>query len=126
MTEDDFKEFDFNTPVTTDVETLPPLHVNGKRQRQREAVARADAKRTDKGHQSKGKRLTKEMVELSVREKFLAVNNRLQEDDWANMEAWARRNDFNLTVFYRIMSKMIPTEVNSLGSGPVIIQLPDL
>ena len=49
-------------------------------------------------------------ITRTVKETVLAVFNKLQEDPVANLEAWAKTEP---TEFYKISSKLIPTEVNA-------------
>lgn len=57
----------------------------------------------------------------TVKETVLAVFNDLQSDPEANLLSWAQQEP---TEFYKIASKLIPTEVKA-DVGVVVKQLPD-
>ncbi len=65
----------------------------------------------------------KNVVNKTVKETVLTIFNKLQNDPEANLEAWAKSD---LTEFYRIASKLIPTEVTAAveHSGGVSFFLP--
>lgn len=67
---------------------------------------------------------TQNKITKTVRETVLAVFNDLQADPKANLLAWAKAEP---TEFYKISSKLIPTEVTAQVevSGGVQIYLPD-
>lgn len=60
----------------------------------------------------------------TVRDTVLSAFNELQDDPKANITTWAKDNP---TEFYKIASKLIPTEVNASVeiSKPVIIDWTD-
>lgn len=53
---------------------------------------------------------TQNAITRTVKETVLAVFNKLQEDPVANLESWAKTEP---TEFYKISSKLIPTEVSA-------------
>jgi hypothetical protein len=55
----------------------------------------------------------------SVREAFEAAFNGLQDDKEHNLTAWAKENP---TEFYKLASKLIPTEVTGKMEIEVIIE----
>lgn len=67
---------------------------------------------------------TPNKITRTVRETVLAVFTDLQADPKANLKAWAKEEP---TEFYRIASKLIPTEVQAQVevTGGVSIYLPD-
>jgi len=56
---------------------------------------------------------TPNKVTRAIREHFEHAFELLQQDDTANLTSWARANP---TEFYRLSSKLIPTQVNAQGS----------
>lgn len=65
-----------------------------------------------KGQTKKGGRTlgTQNKLTKTVKETVLDVFNRLQDDPLNNLEAWAKNEP---TEFYKIASKLIPSEVNA-------------
>ena len=68
-----------------------------------------------KGNPGKAKGTTNKLTR-TVRELLLEVFNDLQDDPKANLLAWAISEPGE---FYKIASKLIPTEVNSNLSGVI-------
>lgn len=68
------------------------------------------AKGKKTGGRQKG---TPNKVTRAVREHFEQAFQLLQEDDNANLLSWARANP---TEFYRLSSKLIPTDVGVQGA----------
>lgn len=66
----------------------------------------------EKGQQKKGGRVagTQNKLTKTVKETVLDVFNRLQDDPNHNLESWAKNEP---TEFYKIASKLIPSEVNA-------------
>ena len=73
------------------------------------------------GGRAKG---TPNKITRTVRETVLAVFTDLQSDPKANLKAWAKEEP---TEFYRIASKLIPTELTAQVevTGGVSIYLPE-
>jgi hypothetical protein len=57
----------------------------------------------------------------TVKEKVLDVFNELQHDKEANLLTWAKSEP---TEFYKIASKLIPTEVSAKVEGKIITVIP--
>jgi len=72
-----------------------------------------------KGNEKKGGRTkgTPNKLTKTVKETVLAVFNDLQQDPEANLLSWAKSEP---TEFYKIASKLIPTEVNAQVEGKII------
>jgi len=66
----------------------------------------------EKGHQKIGGKVkgTPNKLTRTVKETVLAVFDDLQADPKANLLSWGKEN---LTEFYKIAAKLIPTEVNA-------------
>lgn len=65
-----------------------------------------------KGHQKAGGRQkgTPNKLTSTFKDLVISTMEKLQEDDRANLETWAKENP---TEFYKIASKLIPTEVSA-------------
>jgi len=61
-------------------------------------------------------------VTKNVKETVLAAFNDLQQDPVTNIAAWGRDN---LTEFYKLAAKLIPTEISGLDGGPIIVNFRD-
>lgn len=53
----------------------------------------------------------------TVKERVLETFNELQEDENANLTAWAKTE---LTEFYKIAAKLIPADINAKVEGKII------
>lgn len=69
-----------------------------------------------KGNSGKPKGATNKLTR-TFKEILTNALEALQEDKKNNLEAWAKENP---TEFYKIASKLIPTEVNATVEGKVI------
>lgn len=54
----------------------------------------------------------------TVRDAFEQAFELLQEDDQAKLSEWAKRNT---TEFYKLASKLIPTEINADVKGTLLV-----
>lgn len=58
----------------------------------------------------------------TVRETVLNVFNKLQDDKEANLESWAKNEP---TEFYKIASKLIPTEITGTVKNVITVKITD-
>lgn len=56
----------------------------------------------------------------AVKEVFATVFSDLQEDPKHSLEKWAKEN---ITEFYKLATKLIPTEIDSNFLGPTTIRI---
>lgn len=69
------------------------------------------------------KKGTQNVLTKTVKETVLNVFNKLQEDHQSNLLSWAKREE---TEFYKIASKLIPTELNAhLTEKIIIVEVPE-
>lgn len=80
----------------------------------------------EKGKEKSGGKVkgTPNKLTKTVKETILGAFNDLQEDPRANIFSWAKENP---TEFYKIASKLIPTEIsaNITANKPIIIDWTD-
>lgn len=79
------------------------------------------ARAAAKAHAGKRKRIT-----LSVQEAWKAAFDKLQKDKDSNLVAWATANKQNLTDFYRLSTKLIPSKLIAEVENTVNVDLSGL